>query len=1224
MSERLIAGDPDRIGEFWLSGRLGAGGQGVVYDAYAPDGTRVAIKVLHSVQDSRELELMAAEARAAQRVASFCTARILRVRLEPPQPYIVSEYIDGLSLQDTVIGTDGRPGRLFTGDDLVRLGVGIATALTAIHQAKVVHRDVKPGNVMLGPDGPRLIDFGIARVLDTHSATEGGFAGTLRYTAPEVYAGQRAGAEADVFAWGAVMVFAATGRHAFPGSTLPEIAYQIHNHHPDLSALPETMRPLVAAALAKNPLERPSARTILAALTEDPTKGAGDPQELVASGAAMAGLHFRWEPGDPALGKLAEDAYAALSPYEQALVPEVFLRCVVPGEDENLTVRSVPLAELLDRDDPAEAQALEHVVRAFDPLLTVTGDGADQQVVLTRPAVLRAWPRLRSRLESERERLAVHQRVRRAAHTWADHGRRRADVLTGAHLDEALHWATAPDRRPSPNRLERGLLDASTREQTARSRRIRAVAVVLAVTTVLSLVTTGWAVRAQQASADQRDIAASRQLAAQSRQFSGTAPDKAALLAVAAHTIRETPESRTALMNVVTDPARGGLDGYKGDPLTVAADRSGRLLAIGNKDGTVGLWDVRRHRQVGGLLRLFERTRSEFPMTVAISPDGRTLAAAGTEWKRDPVGFTIDEKTVKGTVRLWDVATRRHLGDLPVSAPLSVVFASDGRSVAVDDGEEVSLWDVRTRRRRSAVPSVTDDEKYSLSLISPDASIVVNGEESSGVTVWDLTRGRRLRSLPVKGQAVALSPDARILATEEDDEESTAVHFWDTRTGKKQGATIHPPDDREVGPFSPDGRIVTLGSEFWSVESGIRLGAVPSNTGEGIQIVAFAGERTAVAVAESDFSRNTVLLWDITVHQPGPAAFTAARPSGGDRLHRQGISPDLRKMATLTPTGRNDAFYTWDVATGKQTQPPVAAPVDSLGRADATSMTVRPDGRTIVFAGLDDRILLWDPEARRWHRLDSGRGGQVNAMAISPDGRILATGRGHMVHDADGPVDGRVELWDLDRRTPIGGKPLFSSGEEVRSLAFSPDGRTLAAGIGSGIRLLNVGDGRATPPINGLTGAIGALAFSPDGRTLAAGGHGVITLWDVRTRRQIGVPIGGHEGPITALAFGRDGSILASGAEDGAVKLWDVAEQSQIGAPLAGHFERVAFMAFDSGMKTLITSDDKAVVRQWNIAMPPNPTAIACSIAGRALTRAEWRQYVPPGIDFRDVCPSLK
>ncbi|WP_328601121.1 protein kinase family protein [Actinomadura physcomitrii] len=98
--DRLEPGDPERIGEFWLAGRLGAGGQGVVYEAYAPDGARVAVKVLHGAAGSpHELEQMAAEARAAQRVASFCTARIVQVRLKPPLPYIVSEYIDGLSLQ---------------------------------------------------------------------------------------------------------------------------------------------------------------------------------------------------------------------------------------------------------------------------------------------------------------------------------------------------------------------------------------------------------------------------------------------------------------------------------------------------------------------------------------------------------------------------------------------------------------------------------------------------------------------------------------------------------------------------------------------------------------------------------------------------------------------------------------------------------------------------------------------------------------------------------------------------------------------------------------------------------------------------------------------------------------------------------------------------------------------------------------------------------------------
>ncbi|WP_262403600.1 serine/threonine-protein kinase [Actinomadura sp. CNU-125] len=251
-----MPGDPERIGEFWLAGRLGAGGQGVVYEGYGPDGGRVAIKVLHGASEApQDLEQMAAEARAAQRVASFCTARILQVHLKPPRPYIVSEYIDGLSLQSTVAGGGGRAPRRFGEDDLHRLGIGIVTALTAIHQAKVVHRDLKPGNVMLGPDGPRLIDFGIARVLDTHSATQGGgLVGTLRYMAPEVYAGQRAGAEADVFAWGAIMVFAATGSHAFTGGDLPAIAHQVRTCDPDLGALPEPLRALVAAALDKDPL----------------------------------------------------------------------------------------------------------------------------------------------------------------------------------------------------------------------------------------------------------------------------------------------------------------------------------------------------------------------------------------------------------------------------------------------------------------------------------------------------------------------------------------------------------------------------------------------------------------------------------------------------------------------------------------------------------------------------------------------------------------------------------------------------------------------------------------------------------------------------------------------------------------------------------------------------------------------------------------------------------
>jgi WD40 repeat protein len=1231
MPDRLEPGDPQQIGEFWLSGRLGAGGQGVVYDAYGPDGGRVAIKVLHGAQDSPgELARMAAEARAAQRVASFCTARILQVRLEPPRPFIVSEYIDGQSLQDAVNGTGARPGRRFGGDDLHRLGIGIVTALTTIHQAKVVHRDLKPGNVMLGPDGPRLIDFGIARVLDTHSATESGFAGTLRYMAPEVYAGQRAGAEADVFAWGAIMVFAATGEHAFKGGTLPEIAHRIRTHDPDVTVLPDALRSLVAAALAKDPLARPSARAVLAALTRDPREGADDLEALVATGVAQAGPHSRWEPGDPALGKVAEDAYAALPRREQGLVPEVFLRCVVPGEDGSLATRPVAVAELADRQDHDEAQALEHVVRAFHPLLAVTGG----QVVLARPALLRAWPRLRSWVEDDRAGLAAHHRIRQAARTWDDHGRRRGDVLTGAHLDEAVQGATA-GRRPSLNRLEHGLLDASTRAQTARARRIRVVAVALAVTTVLSLTATGWAVKAQQTTVRQRDIAAARQLAAQSRQFGGAAPDKAALLAVAAQNIRETPESRAALLTIVTKPARGVLSGYKGDPVAVAADRDGRLLAIGNRDGTVALWDVRAHRQVGGFLRLFTPSGDGVPVSVALSPDGGTLAAAAHE-----VTITPDGSTGTRALRLWDVRSRKPLGDLPVpSRPHSVVFTSDGKSVAVDNGERVQLWDVRTLRRRGpGVAHPTNNDTDAFTVVGPGATTVATGAETgdgpSTLRLWDLATGGRKTSFPVKGKAVALSPDGRTVVTQEtqdpDQGEGYNVYLWDAQTGRRRGPRIPLSLDREVGPFSPDGRVVVIGTQLWET-GGTHVGSIATDVGGSLKVATFAGENT-VASLGGDGSKDTIRLWDVAVHQPdhrplsvGPRDETVLGEQGPQV---QGTSPDGRTLITYDSASNGPpVFRTWDVATGKETRPAVPMSADTAGSTGVSRIVVGPDGRTFATGNEYGQVRIWDPAARRWFGTDGAHGGRVSAMAFSPDGRVLATGGGVKSQSIDTSVDGKVRLWDLEKRTLLTEKPLDTAaagtGEGVTALAFSSDGRTLAVGVDQTAQLWDVpGRKRLGTTFSGLTSAVGALAFAPGDRTLAIGTTRTAALWSVRERRQIGAPLTGHAGRVTSLAFSPDGGTLATGGDDHAVNLWDTAGQTRIGAPLAGHTGHVTSLAFSRDATSLTTGDDSATVRRWNIAMPANPAATACAIAGRTFTRAEWAQYVPPGIGYRDICPS--
>ncbi|MEU6415338.1 protein kinase [Microbispora sp. NPDC046933] len=267
--------DPRVLGEFTLSGRLGEGGQGVVFLGRSPGGEPVAVKVLKSGLDSSVKERLVRELDAMRGVAPFCTARVLTAVVDGRMPYVVSEFIDGPSLQQRV--DSGGPLR---GGELERLAVGTATALAAIHAAGIVHRDFKPANVLLGPDGPRVVDFGIAR----HGASDtitAGPVGTPAYLAPEQIAGDPATTACDVFAWGATIVFAATGRPAFGAASVPAVMHRILTAEPDASALPRSLRGVVERCLAKDPARRPASRDLLLELV-------GSAPDPLQAGAAAA------------------------------------------------------------------------------------------------------------------------------------------------------------------------------------------------------------------------------------------------------------------------------------------------------------------------------------------------------------------------------------------------------------------------------------------------------------------------------------------------------------------------------------------------------------------------------------------------------------------------------------------------------------------------------------------------------------------------------------------------------------------------------------------------------------------------------------------------------------------------------------------------------------------------------------------------------------------------
>ncbi|MEU8246653.1 serine/threonine-protein kinase [Nonomuraea sp. NPDC048916] len=296
--------EPGQVGRFQVVGRLGQGGMGTVYLGEDESGQRVAIKVINPAMahDQAFRERFRREAEAATKVRRFCTAGVIETALDDDLLYIVSEYVPGPTL-DQVVRSEG-PLR---GSSLEALAVGVATALTAIHAAGLVHRDLKPSNVLLSSMGPRVIDFGIARALGTHGLTgTGELVGTPQYMAPEVLRGESATPACDVFSWGCLVTFAATGRPPFSGNTLPEVVYQVLNADPKLDDLDPALRTLVATALAKDPAARPAVSDLLhglvggeAADTGRPTATPPHPQTsprrvrprlLIAAGAASVAI----------------------------------------------------------------------------------------------------------------------------------------------------------------------------------------------------------------------------------------------------------------------------------------------------------------------------------------------------------------------------------------------------------------------------------------------------------------------------------------------------------------------------------------------------------------------------------------------------------------------------------------------------------------------------------------------------------------------------------------------------------------------------------------------------------------------------------------------------------------------------------------------------------------------------------------------------------------------
>lgn len=877
----------------------------------------------------------------------------------------------------------------------------------------------------------------------------------------------------------------------------------------------------------------------------------------------------------------AEAVYAALPDAGQRIAREIFEALVLVGPDGQLARRSVPRADLSPDPRGGDRRPVDNVLEVFagSRLLVLDGD----TVQIAHDVLLRAWPRLRGWLDREQANWILHAQMQEDAARWAEHGRDSSFLYRGSQLaavrQASAPWAADPARYPALTDDESGFLEAG-RQHAARGTRVRRVAVLtLVLLLIVSAAGVAVATRADRTANQQRNMAISDQLAAQSEALDASNPIAAASLAAAAWKIDPTDEAQTAQLDVLAQPERATITAASGNITAMAFSPDGKRFATATDSGMGQIWDTATYREIGKALAVkqgssvgigsifFSRNDtaielyggfngpSQFYNISARRAIGSSFQVPGDIFDLgyfSPGGNIVATGGGGANVGIIDVASHREIGPLLDNAqPLT--FSPDGKllAVTVPSGQSlrggVRLWDLATRQLVGPVMPGSD-HYASAAAFSPDGKVVaVTGQNS--VTFWDTGRGQTSGSpLSVTADALAFSPNGKILATFSPNNTTSTdgtVNLWDAASHQELGTALTVDADTTALAFSPDSTTLA--------------------TGDG----------------------STVSFWNVAVARQIGAIVGGSAPVA--------LSPDGRTVAAIKDRG----VGLWNIASHQEIGQPVETNSDIFDKAIATAFN--PDGKILaVGTSYDVGAQLWDVSTRRRIGTPIVRGnGVVGALAFSPDGRYLAIGEGN----------GSAWLWDMQTHRIVG-RPMINGDDYLSALAFSADGSILATAQDNEVRLFGVATHRQIGATFATgSGTINDIAFSPDGSTIATVSNSGVILWQVADQHQIGTPLDVGVGPVEVLAFSPDGTILATAGQDGAIRLWDVASHEQVGSPLVVNQNSIYGLAF-SPDGTVLAAATNRTTRLWGVALTNDLQSRVCAIAGGSMTEQQWDSYV--------------
>jgi eukaryotic-like serine/threonine-protein kinase len=578
---------------------------------------------------------------------------------------------------------------------------------------------------------------------------------------------------------------------------------------------------------------------------------------------------------------------------------------------------------------------------------------------------------------------------------------------------------------------------------------------------------------------------------------------------------------------------------------TAALAPDGRTLALGGRKGTLTLLDP-----ATGQERAILRGHTKSIASLAFTPDGKTLASGADDQ----------------TVRLWAVADGRERARLThEGSDTRLAFSPDGRTLAVASRNKpaVRFWDPVTGKDRSI--TLANEIGVCCLTYAPDGRTLAVSGVSTGLKLWDVEGDRDRASFPTRRgtafgsvgiHSLAFSPNGKRLAAGDEEgivtvvdvDKATDVVSWKAHLGTVTTPIDQGPDvigfgsrTTHPGPgvlglaFSPDGKTLATGGadprrawvvKLWDPVTGQGRATLTGRAPRAAPYVAFAPGGTklfAVSgwhpdyVNTGDPERSEVLRWEVAA---APERVLVHDRSGTGPL---ALSPDGR---TLVVGCGGDMARVYDTATGRR-----RATLPDGGYQSVQHVALTPDGSTVVTAGQDKTVTLWDPAGRERTRLEQQK--PISALSLAPDGKTLAVGTWE-----------GVAVWDVG--TGREQKRMSLPAQMIVALCFAPDGRTLAIGALDGT--LWLGDpstGEVREVTTGHRNAyvrncrVYAIAFAPDGETLAtASGDQTVALWDVATGRKRAT-LAGHAHWVLTAAFSPDGKRLASGGVDGTVKLWD-------------------------------------------------------------------------------------